>query len=466
MNQKMKRNIRHSAGAISAGAIIAGVLVAGLSMPLMAADLPNATKKILKELKLDASILSGLDKEMKVPKAWVDGARKTGKLRIHSSWSNSEFVAMSAPFRERYPFIKIEYSRPKRNDRAIKPLIALKTGRYITDIVNGLGGKVFLYYKDDLLADLRGLPNTANIPAGMMDKKGRWVGVRLRYWCTAYNTKKIKKADLPKTWGDLLTMSALRKGNLALANRPNQWVVNLWSVKGPKWTTNFLNELFTKVKPQLRKEGTSALVGLLVAGEFNMSISAAPFRVQERQELGAPVGFHCPDPAPVSITESSILKGAPNFDAARLYINWVLSKEGQIAKYSADRATPIHKDLIKLARFRPLGGEGQSGNKVAMRGPKEALMLPDLYKVWGPLWDGHSGIKYTVVTTKILAKKRGGRFLEIKVGGKTHKVTVSGRRTKIKVGGKKASRKKIKVGMTCAINYPGHKGEARTIVCP
>ncbi len=453
------------ASALTKAAVVSATvaMVAALAPLAQAGELPKSTQKILKSLKFKPSILKGLDAELKVPKGWIAAAKKEGKLRIHSSWEHSEFLAMSAPFRERYPFIKIKYSRPKRSDRATKPLIALRTGRYITDIVNGLGGKVFLYYKDNLLADLRDLPNIRNLPPGMMDPKGRWVGVRLRYWCAAYNTDKVKKSELPKRWEDLLATKRWHKGNLALANRPNQWVVNLWSAKGVDWTSNFITRLFTEVKPQLRKEGTSALVGLLAAGEFHMSVSAAPFRVQERQAKGAPVAFHCPDPAPVSITESTILKGAPNTYAAKMYLNWVLSKEGQVAKFGADRATPIHKDLIKDSRFLPLGGEGISGGPVAMRGPKEGRMLPALYKVWNPLWEGASGVKYRTVKVKLVKVKR--RSMTISVGGKRQKVKISGRRTKVFVKGKAGGRDDLKAGMTCKLTYPGAGEEAKKIDC-
>lgn len=438
-------------------------MVAALTPPSHAGELPKSTQKILKSLKFDASILKGLDAELKMPKGWIAAAKKEGKLRIYGAWQPSEFIALSAPFNERYPFIKIQYSRPKRNDRATKPLIALRTGRYITDIVNGLGGKVFLYYKDNLLADLRDIPNIRNLPPGMMDPQGRWVGVRLRYWCVAYNTDKVKKADLPRNWEDILSTKRWHKGNLALANRPNQWVVNLWSAKGVDWTTNFITRLFNEVKPQLRKEGTSALVALLAAGEFHMSVSASPFRVQERRAKGAPVAFHCPDPAPVSITEAAILKGSPNIHAAKMYLNWVLSKEGQVAKFGADRATPIHKDLIKDDRFLPLGGQGISGGPVAMRGPKEGLMLPALYKVWNPLWEGASGTKYRTVKAKLVKVKR--RSMTISVGGKRQKVKISGRRTKVFVKGKAGDRGDLKAGMTCKVTYPGPGDEAKKIDC-
>ena len=45
------------------------------------APLPKATEELVKKLKLEPSLLANIEKEFEVPKAWLDGARKEGKLR-------------------------------------------------------------------------------------------------------------------------------------------------------------------------------------------------------------------------------------------------------------------------------------------------------------------------------------------------------------------------------------------------
>ena len=60
-------------GAIACAVVSAAALSA---MPARAAGLPDATRKMLSDLKLDPSILKGIDEELKVPKAWIDGAKK------------------------------------------------------------------------------------------------------------------------------------------------------------------------------------------------------------------------------------------------------------------------------------------------------------------------------------------------------------------------------------------------------
>ncbi|HTN73549.1 MAG TPA: extracellular solute-binding protein [Methylomirabilota bacterium] len=350
-----------------------------------AAPLPKSTEEMLRKLKLDASILSNIDKELEVPKAWLDGARKEGNLRIYHTVDPPQAEVMFRPFKERFPFISIEYSRASHEDRAIRTLVAFKNKRIVTDILTGLGGSFFLYKEAGALEDLRTIPNLKNNPEGTRDHDGLWVGMHLRYWCMAYNTRALKKEDMPKKWDDLLTNPKFRGGNLAIGNRPQLWALGLWKANGDKWAKEFLTKLFTEVKPQLRREGMNANLELLAAGEFNATVPAAEYRTYQKTLDGAPVSYHCPEPVPAAVSEMGILKGAPNLNAARLFVNWFLSMEGQIAQYVSDYAPPVHKNLQRkeLVPF----ADQIVGKKEVFRDPVVELEIqPKLLAVWDDLW--------------------------------------------------------------------------------
>src|SRR5579863_397677 len=82
-----------------------------------AATLPRATETLLADLKLSPEILSGLDRELDVPPAWIEGARREGALRVSGTWDPDQFRHMNAAFAERYPFVKQGYTRGNRQDR-------------------------------------------------------------------------------------------------------------------------------------------------------------------------------------------------------------------------------------------------------------------------------------------------------------------------------------------------------------
>ncbi|HTI86142.1 MAG TPA: extracellular solute-binding protein [Alphaproteobacteria bacterium] len=363
----------------------AGALALALAVPVRALDIPEPTRKILADLKLDEAILNGLDNELAVPKDWLDGAKREGNVRLTGSWDADEFKALSAPFLARYPQIKVSYTRGSFNARALRPLIAFQEGRYIADIVTGIGGAMPRYIEANALDDLRLLPSSKNVIDGMKSDRGDWIGIRIRYWCMSYNTNKVKASELPKTWEDLLTQPRWRNGHLALANLPQLWVLPLWGMYGEEWADRYLKTLFNEVKPQIRKEGANAVLNLVIAGEFDAAIPSADYRTARYVERGAPVSWHCPTPLPSAISEMAILKGSPNIHAARVFANWLLSKEGQIAQFRADRATPIHKDL-QTKTFLMFPDE-IAGKTIAFRDPGLEDLHDELLNIWNPLWE-------------------------------------------------------------------------------
>jgi iron(III) transport system substrate-binding protein len=353
-----------------------------------ATDLPKATVKLLAELELSPDILAGLDQELAVPQEWIEGAKKEGGLRMGATWDPPQYRKMTEAFAERYPFIKHDYSRGNRQDRTLKPLMAFQSGRSTVDVIVGLGATFAMFKEAGALVDMRGLPNWDKVLDGRKDDEGLWVGQRVAYWCIAYNTDKMKVENLPKAWDDLLGNPAWSNGQLALTNRPNLWFASLWSVEGngEAWGKRYATRLFREVKPQLRKEGNNALLALLAAGEFAAVVPASPARLRQYQKKGAPISWHCPEPVPLSVSELGIMKNNPNPYASLLWVNWFLSKEGQIAQFNADKSPPVHKDL-QIEVFLPFP-EQIVGRKIAFRDHTVLERdLPEVFAVWNPLWE-------------------------------------------------------------------------------
>ncbi|MCZ6742130.1 MAG: hypothetical protein O7D27_08240, partial [Alphaproteobacteria bacterium] len=69
----------------------------GDSRPVAAAELPAATLQMLAKLKLSPDILKGLDQELKIPAAWVAGAKKEGPLKLGGTWDAEQFENMVKP---------------------------------------------------------------------------------------------------------------------------------------------------------------------------------------------------------------------------------------------------------------------------------------------------------------------------------------------------------------------------------
>lgn len=355
-----------------------------------AETLPKETIAMLDSLKIEHEIMAGTDEEMKVPDAWIAGAKKEGKLRLTGSRDAKQFVEMVKPFKERYPFIDMDYSRVSYGNRVVGILVAFKQGRVTTDVITGLGGSVAQFKEIKALEDLSDIPNVAKAPADMRDEEGFWVGHQVTHWCITYNTKRVKESDLPRTWDDLLTNPIWRNGHLGLGNRPQLWVLSLWGVKGEDWVRNYLDKLFTQLNPQLRKEGVNAMISLTSVGELWATLPGSGYRTQLESSKGAPVSFHCPEPVPVSVNLMAIMRGG-NTNAAKLFVNWNQSKEGQIAQYYADASAPTHQALLDDERFVPYA-KNIAGKPLAARSANLLEESADqLFQIWNAHWEKRAG---------------------------------------------------------------------------
>jgi iron(III) transport system substrate-binding protein len=434
-----------------------------------AADLPKNTQKMLKALKMDASVLKGLEKELAVPSAWIEGAKKEGKVKIWTTYRRRPWSKMESIFRERYPFIKVEHDRVANTARrVIRPLTAFRSGRVLTDVITGLSGEAHLFSRAKAFVDLRGLPSYNNLPKHLHHPDGVTAVGRVRYYCMAYNTKKVKVSDLPKTWDDLVNSQRFANKKLGLANRPNNWLLPLWKYKGDDWGRQFTDKLFA-LKPQLRKEGQGAVLALVVAGEMDVAVPAAMNRVAEYRIKNdkTPVGHHCPLPVVFTISETGIMAKNPHMNAAKLYVNWYLSKEGQLAQFWANKSVPSHKALTNNKRF-VYWPENVTGKEMAQFKYDRPEVGKVVLKHWDSRWikgGGYVPPKAEAVNVTLDAVKRGGRVLEFKVAGKKDKAKMSRSRSKVTIGGKKAKRGDLKVGMKCKILYPAGGGEAKTVDC-
>jgi iron(III) transport system substrate-binding protein len=264
-------------------------------------------------------------------------------------------------------------------------LIAYRSGRILTDVLTSLGGALDKFEAANALEDLRGIPGLNNLPDAAKDPSTLTVGKEVNYWCMSYNTRLTRTESLPAKWEDLLARPEWRGGNLGLANRPQLWVIQLWKAKGEEWTKSFLTRLFAELKPQLRKEGLNAIPQLVAAGEFHAAIPSSQSHVKIVVDAGAPVGYHCPEPVTIGMSDSSILRGAPNLHAAKIFVNWLLSKEGQIAQLISTQSVPIHKALQR-PEFIPFA-DRILGRPVVYRDTKsERELAPAMTKFWNSLW--------------------------------------------------------------------------------
>ena len=74
-------------------------------------------------------------------------------------------------------------------------------------------------------------------------------------------------------------------------------------------------------------------------------------------------------------------------------------------------------------------------------------------------------LTYATATLKSVELKRKGRRVYYMEDGRKFYVGISGKKTKLTIGGKKAKASKLKVGMSCKVNFAGPFSNAKSVAC-
>src|SRR3990172_3274 len=305
-------------------------------------------------------------KELQVPQAWIEGAKREGKVVVYGIDTPQEASAIHRPFNQRYPFISVEYVKAPTVVRFEKVLFAAKQGKAITDLVMAIGGSTAAYADAGVLMDLSNLP-VWNSYSKDEKLQGKYIaGPFTPYFSLAYNTNLVPKNDVPTSWEDLLQPKW--KGKVA-ANSISRLVtfVPLWYAWGGEKSTRFLQALLDNGL-QVRKEGHDASIKLLEAGEYSLLITAGEYQVYQDQQKGAPADWVALDPVPVTpAAPMAVMKDAPHPYAVRIYVNWLLSEEGQRV-YAAETGTfPVHPKLADLSPNFKDWAKRMAGKRKALR---------------------------------------------------------------------------------------------------
>ena len=200
---------------------------------------------------------------------------------------------------------------------------------------------------------------TEGIPAEFKAPDGAWTGVIGRSRNIMVNTTLVKPADYPASVFDLADPKW--KGRIAITRLTDGtpvWLASLILLKGEEATTAFLTTLF-KTNGMKVLNGGANVADAVTQGEFAAGFVNHYYFVPKKR-AGAPVDLIYPDEAPGGIGTMVIpltvaaLKSAPHPNAARAFIDFVLSPEGAAPMMTQEGEFPLRSGI-------PLGDHGADG---------------------------------------------------------------------------------------------------------
>ena len=211
--------------------------------------------------------------------------------------------------------------------------------------------------------------------------------VSLQIQALAYNTKKIKPADLPKSWEDVA--NPRYKGNVALDDpmRAGPLSTQLAALKGlwnddARWT-RFVKGLKALGVPV--HKSTSAMMRLVIAGEYALAMPALLHDVVNEMGKGTPVNLVKTASPIVFPRYAGIYAKAAHPNAAKLLAEWLISTEGQATLDSIGREASRKgfESKTSIGHAYPAGTQPVPVNdKLFLEDPKKWLDA-NVKPIWG-----------------------------------------------------------------------------------
>ena len=288
------------------------------------------------------------------PKEVVEGAKKEGQLVFYSGIPIPDAQSILSALERKYPFIKTTFYRATGPALVSRIQTEQRAGSHIWDVMNSTGFEPYALLEQGYFAK-HDSPERKFFPDGHKDNEGYWATMYTSPMIVSYNTRLVPPGDLPKEYLDLLQPKW--KGRLGLDSSDFEWYANLRKIWGTEKAQKFLEGLR---RQEVRLvQGRALLTELLTGGEIAILVNNFLQNTVEAKRKGSPVELLALDPVVSAAGLVGINKLAPHANAAKLFVDFVLSKEGQELIVKTDRSSvrtdvagnPI--DMIKNVRIVP-----------------------------------------------------------------------------------------------------------------
>lgn len=282
----------------------------------------------------------------------VEAAKKEGKLVAYVSMLTENATALLAEFKKKYPFI--DTSLYRANTQRLLPKIQLeaRTQQHEADVISA----TFTIWNEltrDKLVMKYDSPERAKYPETLKDADGYWNILHLGVQGMAYNTKLVSPDSAPKKYEDLLH-PRWRPKQIAMDYRDSSWMAVMLEIMGEAEGLAFMKKL--AAKDLYMRENKNLLTQLLAAGEFPVLANTYLETFAKIQKAGAPIEW-VPgrNPIPASTHLLGIYAHARHPNAAKLFVDFLLSPEGQSLTANVIGSYPANPNVESDLRKKTAG---------------------------------------------------------------------------------------------------------------
>jgi iron(III) transport system substrate-binding protein len=266
------------------------------------------------------AVYEGVDRHQRL----LEGARREGFLNLYASFPPEDLAVLNAAFEKKYG-VKVHTWRAASEKVLQRTLAEAKAGRFEVDLVDSNSVPLELLHREGLLQAVRSRHHADLIPAAVPAHR-EWVWARLSVFVQAYNTRLVKKEDLPASYSDLL--HPRWKGRLGIEASDEDWLHEVAQSLGEEKGLKLFRELVATNGLSVRR-GHSLLAQLVASGEVPLALTVYNFTAEQYKRRGAALDWFVIPPAIAHGNGFAVARRAPHPHSALLYYEFMISEDGQ-----------------------------------------------------------------------------------------------------------------------------------------
>ncbi len=313
---------------------------------LLAAWLQTSALEIAAQTLAELAVYEGPDRTARL----IAGAKKEGSLLFYTTIPPEYVKSVTDEFEKKYG-VKVEVWRARSEAVLQRVLAEAKGGRWAVDVVESISPPMEALYREKLTQEVRS-PEHKNLIDGVLPAHREWAPTLIFIFVQAYNTGKVTKEELPRTYADLLDPKW--KGRLGIEASDHEWFYSVARDMGEQTGLDFFRSLMAGNGLSVRV-GHPLLTTLVASGEVPLALTVYQYSPEQLKKKGAPIDWFAIEPAVAISDGMAVMKKAPHPHAALLFYDYLLSEEGNrlIAKLgyaptNRNLDSPIGKLRVKV----------------------------------------------------------------------------------------------------------------------
>ncbi len=313
---------------------------------LLAVWLYTSAFEIAAQTLAELAVYEGPDRTARL----IAGAKKEGSLLFYTTIPPEYVKSVTDEFEKKYG-VKVEVWRARSEAVLQRVLAEAKGGRWAVDVVESISPPMEALYREKLTQEVRS-PEHKNLIDGVLPAHREWAPTLIFIFVQAYNTGKIRKEELPRTYADLLDPKW--KGRLGIEASDHEWFYSVARDMGEQKGLDFFRSLMAGNGLSVRV-GHPLLTTLVASGEVPLALTVYQYSPEQLKKKGAPIDWFAIEPAVAISDGMAVMKKAPHPHAALLFYDYLLSEEGNrlIAKLgyaptNRNLDSPIGKLRVKV----------------------------------------------------------------------------------------------------------------------